>query len=47
MKKPKQRPQEDIKELKEQPYQYFDGVDYKRIMALNICSIRIDAKNEQ
>lgn len=47
MKKPKQIAQEDIQELKEEPYKYFEGVDYKRIMALNISSIRIDAKNEQ
>ena len=46
MKKPKQAPQENIRELEEEPYKYFEGVDYKRIMALNIGSIRIDAKNE-
>ena len=47
MKKPKQQPQERIEELKEEPYKYFEGVDYKRIMALNIDSIKIDSKNEQ
>lgn len=47
MKKPRQQPQERIEELKEEPYKYFEGVDYKRIMALNIESIKIDSKNEQ
>lgn len=47
MKKPKQIPIENIKELEEQPYKFFDGVDYRRIMALDIDSIRIDSKNEQ
>ena len=46
MKKPKSQPQERIEELKEEPYKYFDGVDYKRIMSLNIESIKIDSKNE-
>lgn len=47
MKNKKQATQEEIQELKEEPYKYFDGVDYRRIMSLNICSIRIDVKNEQ
>ena len=47
MKKLKQPVQEELQELEEEPYKYFDGVDYKRIMALKIASIRIDSKNEQ
>lgn len=47
MKKSKQPVQEELQDLIEEPYKYFDGVDYKRIMALNIGSIRIDSKNEQ
>jgi len=47
MKKPKQVPHENLQELKEEPYKYFEGVDYKRIMSLNIDSIKVDSKNEQ
>ena len=47
MKKPKGQQVENLKELKEEPYKYFDGVDYRRIMSLGIDSIKIDSKNEQ
>lgn len=35
----------ELPELKEQPYQFFEGVDYKKIMSLNISAIKIDSDN--
>ena len=47
MKKPRQKKEEIIPELTELPYHFYEEVDYKRIMALQISAVRIDSKNER
>lgn len=37
----------EFPELEEEPYQYFEGVDYRKIMSLKIPSIKIDSDNQQ
>lgn len=44
MKKP---PKEVLKKLTETPYKFFEGVDYQKIMSLEIPAIRIDTRDEQ
>ena len=44
MRKP---PKEVLKELKEKPYKFFEGVDYRKIMSLGITAIKIDTRDEQ
>ena len=44
MKKP---PKEVLKKLTEKPYKFFEGVDYQKIMSLEIPAIRIDTRDEQ
>ena len=43
MKKPVK---EVLEQLKQQPYKFFEGVDYQRIMSLKFSAIRIDVRNE-
>ena len=44
MRKP---PKEVLEELTQEPYKYYDGVDYRRIMSLKIPAIKIDSRNEK
>lgn len=44
MRKP---PKEVLEELAQEPYKYYDGVDYRRIMSLKIPAIKIDSRNEK
>ena len=38
---------EVLKELKESPYKFYEGVDYRKIMSLTIPAIKIDTRDEQ
>ena len=44
MRKP---PKEVLEELTQEPYKFYDGVDYRRIMSLKIPAIKIDSRNEK
>ena len=37
---------EELPELEDEPYNFFEMVDYRRVMALRYPSIRIDVYNE-
>lgn len=43
----KRPPKEVLKKLTEAPYKFFEGVDYQKIMSLEIPAIRIDTRDEQ
>ena len=39
--------QVEFPQLEAEPYEYFEGVDYRKIMSLKISSIKIDSDNQQ
>ena len=45
--KKKIQEKEILEELVEEPYKFFEQVDYRKIMSLKIDAIKIDSKNEQ
>ena len=42
----KKPPVDNYEKLIADPYQVFAGVDYRKIMSLNIEAIKIDTRNE-
>ena len=42
MKKPKKTPAESLPDLLTNPYKFYPGVNYPKIMTLGISAIRID-----